>query len=129
MRISVSIPAVAVAAFSILGPAAGAQTAPPAAGTCEGKYEGLLTVRNAQGASVAEMQWTVREGKLYGGFEGPGGLYMVEATVNAACVITGGAANDYNASAPMPIEGTATEGKFQHNGPVTVTYKMERLPQ
>jgi len=100
---------------------------PHAALACDGRYEGLVMVKGAQGSSVAPMQWTVREGKLYGAFEGPSGLFMVEATVNAACAITAGAANDYNVSAPMPLEGTVTEGKFRHNGPVAVTYQMKKL--
>ena len=107
---------------------AAAATVPGHASECEGRYEGLLTVKGAQGMSVAPMQWTVRADRLYGGFEGPAGIYMVEGRVNAACAIVAGAANDYDVSAPMPIEGTVTEGKFRHNGPVTVTYKMQRVP-
>jgi len=99
---------------------------PGLATACDGRYEGLVTVKGAQGLSVAPMQWTVREGKLYGAFEGPKGLFMVEATVNAACGIVAGAANDYDTSAPLPLVGTVTEGRFQHNGPVAVTYQMKR---
>ena len=96
---------------------------------CEGRYEGLITVKSAQGMSVAPLQWTVRANKLFGGFEGPAGLYMVEATVDAKCTIIAGQVNDYDISAPMPVEGTVTEGTLKHNGPVTITYKLERLPQ
>jgi hypothetical protein len=99
-----------------------------ASAACEGRYEGLVTVKSAQGMSVAPLQWTVRDGKLFGGFEGPAGLYMVEATVDAKCKIVLGYANDYDVSAPMLVEGTVTEGTLKHNGPVTVTYKVELLP-
>jgi hypothetical protein len=99
-----------------------------ASAACEGRYEGLVTVKSAQGMSVAPLQWTVRDGKLFGGFEGPNGLYMVEATVDAKCKIVLGYANDYDVSAPMLVEGTVTEGSLKHNGPVTVTYKVELLP-
>jgi hypothetical protein len=34
----------------------------------------------------------------------------------------------YDVSAPMLVEGTVTEGTLKHNGPVTVTYKVELLP-
>ena len=110
-------------AFYLLCGAAAAHAAP-----CDGRYEGLLTVKSAQGMSAAPLQWTVREGHLYGGFEGPTGLFLVEATVNAACAIVAGAANDYDQSSPMPLVGTVTEGRFQHNGPVDVTYAMKRAP-
>lgn len=102
---------------------------PAAAAGCDGRYEGLLTVKSAQGMSVAPLQWIVREGRLFGGFEGPNGLYMAEATVDAKCAIVAGQVNDYDVSAPMQIEGTVTEGTLKHNGPVTVSYKLERLPQ
>lgn len=100
-----------------------------AAAGCDGRYEGFVRVRSAQGMSVAPMQWTVREGRLYGAFEGPSGLFMIEATVDAACSITAGAANDYDSSAPMALVGTVTEGQFRHNGPVTVIYQMQRREQ
>lgn len=95
---------------------------------CDGRYEGLVTVKSTQGMSVAPVQWIVREGKLFGGFEGPNGLYMAEATVDARCAIVAGQVNDYDVSAPMQMEGTVTEGTLRHNGPVTVTYKVELLP-
>ena len=53
---------------------------------------------------------------------------QVEATVDAKCKIVLGYANDYDVSAPMLVEGTVTEGTLKHNGPVTVTYKVELLP-
>lgn len=99
-----------------------------ASAACEGRYEGLVTVKSAQGMSVAPVQWIVREGKLFGGFEGPNGLYMAEATIDAKCAIVAGQVNDYDVSAPMLMEGTVTEGTLKHNGPVTVTYKVELLP-
>lgn len=102
---------------------------PAVAAGCDGRYEGLVTVKSAQGMSVAPLQWIVREGKLFGGFEGPNGLYMAEATIDAKCAIVAGQVNDYDVSAPMQIVGTVTEGTLRHNGPVTVTYKLERLPQ
>ena len=74
-----------------------------ASAACEGRYEGVVTVKSAQGMSVAPLQWIVRDGKLFGGFEGPNGLYMVEATVDAACKIVLGYANDYDVSAPMLV--------------------------
>ncbi len=101
----------------------------PAAAACDGRYEGLLTVKSAQGMSVAPLQWMVRGEKLFGGFEGPNGLYMAEATIDAKCAIVAGQVNDYDVSAPMQMEGTVTEGTLRHNGPVTVTYKVERLAQ
>ena len=115
-----------VAALSVIA-VASANAVPTLAAACDGRYEGLVTVKSGQGLSVAPMQWTVREGRLYGAFEGPSGLFMVEATVNAACTIIAGAANDYDISAPMPVVGTVTEGQFRHNGPVSVTYQMKRL--
>lgn len=99
-----------------------------ASAACEGRYEGLLSVKSAQGMSVAPLQWMVRDGKLFGGFEGPNGLYMVEATVDAKCGIVAGQVNDYDVSSPMQMEGSVTEGTIKHNGPVTVSYKMELLP-
>lgn len=113
----------ALSALICLGLPAGVASA-----ACEGRYEGLVTVKSAQGMSVAPLQWTVRDGKLFGGFEGPNGLYMVEAAVDAKCTIVRGYANDYDVSAPMQVEGTVTEGTLKHNGPVTVTYKVELLP-
>ena len=124
MRNANRIAAVSVAGILCLAAGDGARAATP----CDGRYQGLLTVRSAQGLSAAPMQWTVREGHLYGGFEGPTGLFMVEATVNASCAIVAGAASDYAESAPMPLVGTVTEGKFQHNGAVDVTYAMKRAP-
>ena len=121
MRRAILIAAVSVAVV------ASADAVPTLAAACDGRYEGLVTVKSAQGLSVAPMQWTVREGKLYGAFEGPSGLFMVEATVDSACAIVTGAANDYDSSAPIPVVGTITEGQFLHNGPVAVTYQMKRL--
>lgn len=114
-----------IAAALVLAAACGASA--PAAG-CEGRYEGLITVKSAQGLSVAPLQWTVRGDRLYGAFEGPSGLFMVEATVDPRCAIVAGAANDYDTSAPMALVGTVTEGRLQHNGPVAVTYQMKKLP-
>lgn len=110
-----------------LGLAAAVPMTGARAAGCEGRYEGLLTVKSANGMSVAPLQWTVRADRLYGAFEGPGGLYMVEGRINATCAIVAGAANDYDASAPMPLQGTVTEGVLHHNGPVTVSYKMQRV--
>lgn len=100
---------------------------PATAQACDGRYEGIVQVKSTRGLSVAPLQWRVREGRLYGAFEGPSGLFMVEATVDAACKIVAGAANDYNVSAPMPLEGTVIEGTFRHNGPVDVTYQMKKV--
>ncbi|MCK6450829.1 MAG: hypothetical protein L6R19_08240 [Alphaproteobacteria bacterium] len=115
----------AVLAIAILAAAGEAAAAP---GPCDGRYLGLLTVKSERGASAAEMQWTVRDTKLYGGFEGPSGLFMIEATVDASCRIVAGTAHDYAEGAPMPVIGTVTEGVFRHNGPIDVTYRMNRAP-
>lgn len=96
------------------------------AGPCDGRYQGMLTVQGQKGASVAPMQWTVRDTVLYGAFEGPSGIYMIEATVDAACNVVKGVASDYVDGAPMPMAGTVTEGLFRHNGPVRVTYRMRK---
>jgi len=107
---------------------AAAPTAASGPGPCDGRYQGLLTVKSARGASAAEMQWTVRDTKLFGGFEGPSGLFMVEATIDAGCRIVAGTAHDYAEGSPMPVIGTVTEGVFRHNGPIDVSYRMNREP-
>lgn len=115
--------------FAVLVAAACALSAPALASSpCDGRYHGLLTVKNARGASAAEMQWTVRGTKLYGGFEGPSGLFMVEGTVDAGCRIVTATAHDYAEGVPMPVVGTVTEGIFRHNGQIDVTYRMNREP-
>lgn len=97
-----------------------------AAGPCDGRYLGTLTVQGQRGVSIAPLVWTVRDTVIYGGFEGPAGLYLVEGTVDAGCNIVKAAASDYVAGEPMAVVGTVTEGTFQHNGPVRVTYKMRK---
>ena len=108
--------------------AALAQLAVPAlaAGPCDGRYDGVLTVQSDKGATATPLTWTVRDTKLYGGFEGPAGLYLIEGTIDARCTIVSGAASDYVAGEPMPVIGTVTEGMFKHNGPVRVTYRMQK---
>jgi hypothetical protein len=79
MRFAVLLPA----ALAVLVDCAGA--APAAAnGPCDGRYLGLLTVKSSRGASAAEMQWTVRDTKLFGGFEGPSGLFMVNGPIDVS---------------------------------------------
>jgi hypothetical protein len=112
----------AVAAVAAALPAAAAS----AAGPCDGRYQGTLTVQGEQGVSVAPLVWTVSGALIYGGFEGPAGLYLVEGTVDGACNIVKAAATDYDAGEPMAILGTVTEGMFRHNGPVRVTYRMRK---
>ncbi|MGQ0676063.1 MAG: hypothetical protein ACT4N4_08270 [Rhodospirillales bacterium] len=97
-----------------------------AAGPCDGRYQGTLTVQGERGVSVAPLVWTVRDTLIYGGFEGPSGLFLIEGTVDAGCNVVDASARDYVAGEPMPIVGTVTEGMFQHNGPVRVTYRMRR---
>ena len=117
-RTATALAAIAVVAFA----------ASPgfAAGPCDGRYLGMLTVQGQRGVSVAPLIWTVRDTVIYGGFEGPAGLYLVEGTVDAGCNIVKAAASDYAAGEPMAVVGTVTEGTFQHNGPVRVTYKMRK---
>ena len=97
-----------------------------AAGPCDGRYEGVLTVQGEKGSSAAPLTWTVRDTKIYGGFEGPSGLFLIEGTVDGRCAIVSGAATDYVAGEPMPVVGTVTEGMFKHNGQVRVTYRMQK---
>jgi len=97
-----------------------------AAGPCDGRYQGTLTVQGDRGVSVAPLVWTVSGTLIYGGFEGPAGLYLIEGTVDGACNIVEAAATDYDAGEPMPVFGTVTEGMFKHNGPVRVTYRMRK---
>jgi hypothetical protein len=97
-----------------------------AQGPCDGRYQGTLTVQGDRGVSVAPLVWRVAGTLIYGGFEGPAGLYLIEGTVDGACNIVKAAATDYDAGEPMPILGTVTEGMFKHNGPVRVTYRMRK---
>ena len=101
-------------------------TASQAAGPCDGRYKGTLTVQGERGVSVAPLVWTVRDTVIYGGFEGPAGLYLVEGTVDSGCNIVKAAASDYVAGEPIAVVGTVMEGTFKHNGPVRVTYRMRR---
>lgn len=114
--------------FAIAAAVAALAAAAPAwaAGPCDGRYQGTLTVQGDRGVSVAPLVWTVRDTAMYGGFEGPSGLFLVEGTVDSGCNIVKGLASDYDAGEPMPIVGTITEGMFQHNGPVRVTYRMRK---
>jgi hypothetical protein len=97
-----------------------------AAGPCDGRYLGTLTVQGDRGVSVAPLTWTVRDTAIYGGFEGPAGLFLIEGTVDAGCNIVKALASDYEAGEPMPVVGTVTEGVFRHNGPVRVSYRMKK---
>ncbi len=86
----------------------------------------VARVQGERGVSVAPLVWTVRDTVIYGGFEGPAGLYLIEGTVDGGCNIVKAAASDYTAGEPMAVVGTVIEGMFRHNGPVRVTYRMRK---
>jgi hypothetical protein len=100
------------------------QRRPDLAAATDGRYEGLsdgkragVASRRCSGPCARAGSWRVR---------GPSGLFMVEATVNAACTIVAGSQTTMTSARRCPWSGRLRRAvSAQRAG--FVTYQMKRL--